>query len=84
MVMLKTVRDPPRYKRRRLVYTIAPFYEYSPGKLDKDIDITSESETGPVVLNIGLLVSHRLTSIYPFFLLFIMQIRCLNFSIFLN
>lgn len=53
-------------KRRQLVYTIAPFYAYSPGKLDKAIDITSESETGPVVLNILLLFPSLLTLIYPF------------------
>lgn len=45
---------------------MAPFYAYSPGKLDKDIDITSESEAGPVVLNLGLLFPSLSTSIYPF------------------
>lgn len=67
MVMLKTVRNPPQHKKEDIFAdTIAPFYAYSPGNLDKAIDITSESETGPVVLIIGLLFPSLLTSIYPF------------------
>lgn len=60
----KNCQEPTAVQKRRR--QIAPFYAYSPGKLDKAIDITSECETGPVVLNIGLLFPSLLTSIYPF------------------
>lgn len=51
MVMLKTVRNPLWYKKKTdRVYN--SFLLRVLAKLDKDIDVKSNSEIGPVILNI--------------------------------